>query len=102
MKPQLNDIDAERMLEPEEYLWSYWHKAFVRARRKGQSSSDYRKNEPDSISIEELDDNGLTVFGCFTQGPQQGPRLAWRENQTGPLKSRSSSADRPDRPGRVT
>jgi hypothetical protein len=37
MKPQLNDVEAERMLEGGEYIWSDWHKGYVRARRKGQS-----------------------------------------------------------------
>jgi hypothetical protein len=32
----------------------------VRARRKGQSLADYRRSEPDVISMEELSDNGLT------------------------------------------
>jgi len=60
MKPQLNDIEAERMLEDGEYIWSDWHKGYVRARRKGQSLADYRRGEPDVISLEELSDNGLT------------------------------------------
>jgi hypothetical protein len=54
------DIEAERILEDGEYIWSDWHKGYVRARRKGQPLADYRRNEPDSISLEELDDNGLT------------------------------------------
>jgi hypothetical protein len=60
MKPQLNDVEAERMLEGGEYIWSDWHKGYVRARRKGQSLADYRRSEPDIISMEELSDNGLT------------------------------------------
>jgi hypothetical protein len=32
----------------------------MRARRKGRSSADDRKSEPDVISEEELSDNGLT------------------------------------------
>ena len=60
MKPQLNDVEAERMLEGGEYIWSDWHKGYVRARRKGQSLADYRRSEPDVISMEELSDNGLT------------------------------------------
>jgi hypothetical protein len=60
MKPQLNDIEAEKMLEDEEYIWSDWHKGYVRARRKGQSLADYRRSEPDVIGLEELSDNGLT------------------------------------------
>ena len=60
MKPQLNDAEAERMLEDGEYIWSDTHKGYVRARRKGQFA-DYRKTEPDVIIVEELSDNGLTV-----------------------------------------
>jgi hypothetical protein len=60
MKPQLNDVEAEKMLEGGEYIWSDWHKGYVRARRKGQSLADYRRSEPDVISMEELYDNGLT------------------------------------------
>ena len=60
MKPQLNDVEAERMLEDGEYIWSDTHKGYVRARRKGQSPADYRRSEPDVISIKELSDNGLT------------------------------------------
>jgi hypothetical protein len=60
MKPQLNDVEAEKMLEGGEYIWSDWHKGYVRARRKGQSLADYRRSEPDVISMEELSDNGLT------------------------------------------
>ena len=60
MKPQLNDVEAERMLEGGEYIWRDWHKGYVRARRKGQSLADYRRSEPDVISMEELSDNGLT------------------------------------------
>ena len=60
MKPQLNDVEAERMLEGGEYIWSDWHKGYVRARGKGQSLADYRRSEPDVISMEELSDNGLT------------------------------------------
>jgi hypothetical protein len=60
MKPQLNEIEAERMLEGGEYIWSDWHKGCVRARRKGQSLADNRRSEPDVISMEELSDNGLT------------------------------------------
>ena len=60
MKPQLNDVEAERMLEGGEYIWSDWHKGYVRARRKGQSLADYGRSEPDVISMEELSDNGLT------------------------------------------
>ena len=52
MKPQLNDTEAERILDDENYIWSDTRKGYVRARRKGQS--------PDSISLEELSDNGLT------------------------------------------
>ena len=55
-----NDVEAERMLEGGEYIWSDWHKGYVRARRKGQSLADYRRSEPDVISMEELSDNGLT------------------------------------------
>jgi hypothetical protein len=60
MKPQLNNVEAERMLEGGEYIWSDWHKGYVRARRNGQSLADYRRSEPDVISMEELSDNGLT------------------------------------------
>jgi hypothetical protein len=60
MKPQLNDVEAERMLEGGEYIWSDWHKGYVRACRKGQPLADYRRSEPDVISMEELSDNGLT------------------------------------------
>jgi hypothetical protein len=60
MKPQLNDVEAERMLEGGEYIWSDWHKGYVRARRKGQSLADYRRSELDVISMEELSDHGLT------------------------------------------
>ena len=35
MKPQLNDCEAERMLENGEYIWSDTRKGYVRARRKG-------------------------------------------------------------------
>ncbi len=52
MKPQLNDTEAERILDDEKYIWSDTRKGYVRARRKGQS--------PDVISLEELSDNGLT------------------------------------------
>ena len=48
------------MLENGEYIWSDTRKGYVRARRKGQSPADYRRSEPDVISIEELSDNGLT------------------------------------------
>ena len=57
MKPQLNDVEAERMLESGEYIWSDWHKGYVCARRKGRSLADYRRSEPDVISMEELSDN---------------------------------------------
>jgi hypothetical protein len=40
------------MLENGEYIWS--------DTRKGQAPADYRRSEPDVISIEELSDNGLT------------------------------------------
>ena len=60
MKPHLNDCEAERMLENGEYIWSGTRKGYVRARRKGKSPTDYRRSEPDVISIEELSDNGLT------------------------------------------
>ena len=65
MKPQLNDVEAERMLEGGEYIWSDWHKGYVRARHKGQSLADYRRSEPDVISMEELSDNGLTDPNAF-------------------------------------
>jgi hypothetical protein len=60
MTPQLNDAEAERMLEDGKYIWSDTHKGYVCARRKGQSPADYRRSEPDVISIEELSDNGFT------------------------------------------
>jgi hypothetical protein len=52
MKPELNDIEAERMLEDAGYIWSDMRKGYVRSGRKGQSL--------DVISLEELSDNGLT------------------------------------------
>ena len=85
MKPQLNDVEAERMLEDGEYIWSDTHKGYVRARRKGQSPADYRRSEPDVISIEELSDNGLTEYR--PPGAQGGTRMACREDQTRQLKS---------------
>jgi hypothetical protein len=68
MKPQLNDIEAERMLEDGEYIWSDRHKGYVRARRKGQSLADYQRSEPDVISLEELSDNGLTDSQAMRRG----------------------------------
>jgi hypothetical protein len=59
MKPQLNEAEAEGMLEGK-YIWSDEHTGYVRARRKGQSVADYRAVEPDVVSMEELSDHGLT------------------------------------------
>jgi hypothetical protein len=60
MKPQLADVEAERMLKKARYIWDDEHQGYVRARRKRQSPADDRRNDPDFISIEELSDNGLT------------------------------------------
>jgi len=60
MKPQLADVEAERMLKEAKYIWSDKHRGFVRARRKGKSLADYQRNEPDVISAEEFSDHGLT------------------------------------------
>jgi hypothetical protein len=65
MKPQLADVEAERMLKEAKYIWSDKHRGFVRGRRKGKSLADYQRNEPDVISIEKLSDNGLTDGHTF-------------------------------------
>jgi hypothetical protein len=60
MKPQLADVEAERMLKEAKYIWSDEHQGYARARRKGKSLPDYQTNEPDVISAEEFSDHGLT------------------------------------------
>ena len=78
MQP-LNDIEAERMLEDGEYIWTDRHKGYMRARRKGQSLADYRRSEPDIISLEELDDNGFTDPRAMRK---DALRMARRKDQT--------------------
>jgi hypothetical protein len=60
MKPPLADAEAERRLKEAKYIWDDGHTGYVRARRKGRSPADDRRNEPDVISEEELSDHGLT------------------------------------------
>jgi hypothetical protein len=60
MKPQLADAEAERMLKEAKYIWNDEHSGYMRARRKGRSPAEERKNEPDVISEEELSEHGLT------------------------------------------
>jgi hypothetical protein len=60
MKPQLADVEAEKMLKEAKYIWSDEHRGFVRARRKGQSVADYERSESDVISAEEFSDHGFT------------------------------------------
>jgi len=52
--------EAERMLQEAKYIWNDEHREYIRARRKGRSPADDRRNEPDVISEEELSDHGLT------------------------------------------
>jgi hypothetical protein len=74
MKPPL-DAEAERTLEEADYIWSDGHQGYMRARRKGQSPANYRRNEADVISIEELSDNGLTDPNVSTK--ERSKALGW-------------------------
>jgi hypothetical protein len=60
MKPPLADAEAERRLKEAKYIWSDEHREYIRARRKGRSPADDRRNEPDVISPEEFPDHFLT------------------------------------------
>lgn len=75
MKPQLNDAEAERMLEEGKYIWSDARTGYVRARRKGQSVADYRAVEPDVVTIEELSDHGLT--DAYSRLEERTRALEW-------------------------
>jgi hypothetical protein len=75
MKPQLADVEAERMLKEAKYIWSDEHQGYVRGRRKGKSSADGRTNKPDVISSEELSDNGLTDPNVSTK--ERSKALDW-------------------------
>jgi hypothetical protein len=60
MNPQLPDAEAESMLKEAKHIWNDEHRGYMRARRKGRSPANDRRNEPDVISEEGLSDHGLT------------------------------------------
>jgi hypothetical protein len=50
---------AASMLKEAKYIWNDEHRGYMRARRKGRSPANDRRNEPDVISEEGLSDHGL-------------------------------------------